>query len=50
MQRTEASYKAFIEGLFGADAWNIVPGPPVENPDFLLRVCHLNSIFNIFVL
>lgn len=38
-QRTEASYKAFVEGLFGENAYQHIQVPaPLQNNDTLLRV------------
>lgn len=38
-QRTQASYQAFVEGLFGDESYvNITINPPPK-PDMLLMVC-----------
>lgn len=36
-QRTEASFKAFVEGLFGENAYRYVKVPPPASNDTLLR-------------
>lgn len=38
-QRTEGSYKAFVEGLFGEEAYNSFTIDPPANPSMLLNVC-----------
>lgn len=37
-QRTEGSYKAFVEGLFGVGAYNTFTIDPPQNPSMLLNV------------
>lgn len=37
-QRTEASYKAFVEGLFGESANEHIKLPPIPEKDMLLTV------------
>lgn len=38
IQRTEASYKAFVAGLFGDEAWEHIQVPPKTETDLLLKV------------
>lgn len=41
-QRAEASYKAFVEGLFGENAYlHVQVPPPLQNNDTLLKVNHI---------
>lgn len=44
-QRTEASYKAFVEGLFGEGASEHVQVAPKTSPDLLLKV-NCRTYFN----
>lgn len=37
-QRTEASYKAFVEGLFGENAYEHIKLPPIPEKETLLKV------------
>lgn len=37
-QRTEASYKAYVDGLFGENSHENITAPVIPLPDFLLRV------------
>lgn len=37
-QRTEASYKAFVDGLFGENAYNHITLPAQPDQDMLLKV------------
>lgn len=37
-QRTEGSYKAFVEGLFGEGAYNSFSIDPLPKPSMLLNV------------
>ncbi len=43
-QRTEASYKAFVEGLFREGASDHIQVPPKTEPDLLLRVKFIDKI------
>lgn len=45
-QRTEASYKAFVEGLFGENAYNHIPPPAQPEKDMLLKVSAVSAIKN----
>lgn len=38
-QRSEASFKAFVEGLFGGESYNNITLAPPPKPDLLLMVC-----------
>lgn len=39
LQRTEASFKAFVEGLFGSESYKNITLDPHTEPDPLLTVC-----------
>lgn len=45
-QRDEASYKAFVEGLFGIEAYNSIKLDPPPEPDMLLMVFGTKMKYN----
>ena len=45
-QRTEASYKAFVEGLFGEGAYQSLPAVTIPENDYLLRPFDQCSYWN----
>lgn len=49
-KRTEASYKAFVDGLFGKDAHEYIKLPPKPTKDLLLKVSKIKIIFCYFIL
>lgn len=46
-QRTQASFKAFADGLFGHDGYLQVTPEPIPERDLLLRVCEPFKSFGI---
>lgn len=44
-QRTQASFRAFADGLFGYNGYRLVSPEPIPQPDLLLRVnCTINKV------